>query len=82
MRHAVEMSIRVSQTEWQLQETQWLAEHEEEVRALKQRNSQLEQLLEETRSHYQEYIADLEREVNIIHLKVFVITIGLYCRIQ
>ena len=64
------MSIGASQTEWQLQETQWLAEHEEEVRALKQRNSHLEQMLEDMRSQYQEYIAEQERQVYACHLVV------------
>ena len=52
-----------SQTEWEAQESQWQVEHEEEVRALRQRNSQLLQLLEDTRTQYQDYIEDQEREV-------------------
>ena len=52
-----------SQTEWENQESQWQVEHEEEVRALRQRNSQLFKLLEDTRTQYQEYIEDQEREV-------------------
>ena len=62
-----------NQTEWQVQESQWQVEHEEEVRALRQRNSQLFQMLEDTRSQYQEYIAEQEREVKIeiIHIGGF-----------
>lgn len=55
-----------SQTEWEAQESQWQVEHEEEVRALRQRNSQLLKLLEDTRIQYQDYIEDQEREVAVI----------------
>ena len=63
MRQEAEMIIGENQTEWQVQESQWQVEHEEEVRALRQRNSQLLQMLEDTRSQYQEYIAEQQREV-------------------
>ena len=51
------------QAEWQMQESQWLVEHEEEVRALRQRNLHLSQMLQDTRSQYHDYIAEQEREV-------------------
>ena len=66
MRRNVEVSMGESQTEWETQESQWQVEHEEEVRALRQRNSQLLKLLEDTRTQYQEYIEDQEREVGLI----------------
>jgi hypothetical protein len=62
LHHEAEIQMEKSQNEWQVQESQWLMEHEEEVRALKQRNSHLLQMLEDTRSQYQEYIEDKERE--------------------
>ena len=63
LRRVVEMNMEKIQAEWQLQETQWLVEHEEEVRALRQRNLHLSQMLQDTRSQYHDYIAEQEREV-------------------
>lgn len=63
LRRVVEMNMEKIQAEWQLQETQWLVEHEEEVRALRQRNLHLSQVLQDTRSQYHDYIAEQEREV-------------------
>ena len=74
-----------SQAEWQVQESQWQMEHEEEVRALRQRNSQLLQMLEDTRSHYQEYIAEQEREVELyVHdiISSCIDSQNLLCRMQ
>lgn len=65
LRKELELVIGKRQTEWQAQENVWQVEHEEEVRALRQRNSQLLKLLEDTRLQYQEYIEDQEREVSI-----------------
>jgi Ca2+-binding EF-hand superfamily protein/chromosome segregation ATPase len=66
LRRKVEVSMGESQTEWEAQESQWQVEHEEEVRALRQRNSQLLQLLEDTRTQYQDYIEDQERENSML----------------
>lgn len=65
MRHEVEVCMAECQTEWEAQESQWQVEHEEEVRALRQRNSQLLKQLEDTAFQYQEFIREQEREVCI-----------------
>lgn len=52
--------------EWQSQETQWLQEHEEEVRALKQRNERLSQVLQLTREQYEDISRDQQIEVWIL----------------
>ena len=52
------------EAEWEAQEGQWQVEHEEEVRALHQRNSQLSQQLDDTSSQYQDFIAEQEKQVN------------------
>jgi hypothetical protein len=63
LRQEAEINMGKTQTEWQMQESQWLVEHEEEVRALRQRNFHLSQMLQDTRAQYHDYIADREREV-------------------
>lgn len=63
LRHEVEVCMAECQTEWEAQESQWQIEHEEEVRALRQRNSQLLNQLEDTGFQYQEFIREQEREV-------------------
>jgi hypothetical protein len=62
LRQEVEINTGEIQAEWQMQESQWLVEHEEEVRALRQRNFHLSQMLQDTRAQYHDYIADRERE--------------------
>jgi hypothetical protein len=62
LRQEAEINMGKTQTEWQMQESQWLVEHEEEVRALRQRNFHLSQMLQDTRAQYHDYIADRERE--------------------
>ena len=63
LRQEVEINMGEIQAEWQMQESQWLVEHEDEVRALRQRNFHLTQMLQDTRAQYHDYIADREREV-------------------
>lgn len=79
MRHEVEVAMTASQTEWEAQESQWLVEHEEEVRALRQRNCQLLQLLEDTRSQYQDFITEQEREVGGVKQNSYITLWSYYC---
>lgn len=59
----LEASLELKQREYEQQETQWQIEHDEEVRALRQRNSQMQRQLEDIRIQYQEFITEQEQQV-------------------
>lgn len=59
----LEASLEEKQREYEQQETQWQTEHDEEVRALRQRNNQLQRQLEDIGIQYQEFITEQEKQV-------------------
>lgn len=77
----LEASLEQKLREYEQQETQWQTEHEEEVRALRQRNSQLQGQLEDISIQYQEFIAEQEKQV-LVFLNLLVRVVDQLCRLQ
>ncbi len=61
----LEVTLAEKMEEHELFETQFTAEHEEEVRALRQQKQHLMKQLEEVKEHYQTILDDQEQQVKI-----------------
>lgn len=69
----MESTLLSKMHEHDLLDAQFQAEHEEEVRALRQQKQMLVRQLEELKSHYQQAINEHEKQVNV-QLLLFIIT--------
>ena len=61
----LEETLRLKQEEYEQAESQFHAEHEEEVRALRQQKQHILRQNEELKSHYQQLLDDQDKQVRI-----------------